>query len=358
MPGLIWVYMGVIMDAVAVMIDPEVLRLVAGIDEFKGAWKAFQNIAPDRLNLLRKVATIESVGSSTRIEGAKLTDGEIERLLSGVGLAHFRSRDEEEVAGYAEAMNLVFESYADIPLDENHIKQLHQVMLKHSSKDARHRGEYKKLPNDVAAFDADGKNVGVVFETATPFDTPRKMKDLVEWFDRETRANQHHILILIAVFVVHFLAIHPFQDGNGRLSRVLTTLCLLKAGYLYVPYSSMERVVEENKDRYYLSLRRAQSTLYADNAKLGDWLMFFLRSLKTQTEVLSRKLDREKGLLEVPKLSQDILAFAREHGRVTVRDICRLTGANRNTVKVHLKGLVQKRLLFMEGTGKGAWYRT
>lgn len=346
------------MDAVAVKISPEVLGLVAGIDEFKGAWKAFQNLAPDRLNLLRKVATIEAVGSSTRIEGAKLTDGEIERLLSGVGLAHFRSRDEEEVAGYAEALNLVFESCADIPLDENHIKQLHQVLLKHSSKDARHLGEYKKRPNDVAAFDADGKNVGVVFETATPFDTPRKMKELVEWFDRETRAGQHHRLILIAVFVVHFLAIHPFQDGNGRLSRILTTLCLLKAGYLYVPYSSLERIVEENKERYCLALRRAQSTLCAGNARLGDWLLFFLQSLKTQTEVLSRKLEREQGLLEVPKLSQDILALARERGRVTVRNICTLTGANRNTVKVHLKGLVHKRLLVLEGRGKGAWYRT
>jgi len=349
--------MGDFMDAIPVRISPDVLRLVAGIDEFKGAWKAFQNIAPDRLNLLRKVATIESVGSSTRIEGAKLNDGEIERLLSGVGLERFRSRDEEEVAGYAEAMNLVFESYGDIPLDENHIKQLHQVLLKHSSKDARHRGEYKKLPNNVAVFDADGKSVGVIFETATPFDTPRKMKELVEWFDRETRANHHHILILVAVFVVHFLAIHPFQDGNGRLSRILTTLSLLKAGYLYMPYSSLERVIEENKDRYYLALRRAQSTLYADNARLGDWLMFFLQALKTQTEVLARKLGREKELLEVPKLSQDILAAARQHGRVTVRDICKLTGANRNTVKVHLKGLVQKRLLVLEGTGKGSWYR-
>lgn len=354
----IWVYMGNVMDAIAVKIGPEVLRLVAGIDEFKGAWRAFQNIAPDRMNLLRKVATIESVGSSTRIEGAKLTDGEVERLLSGVGLERFHSRDEEEVAGYAEAMNLVFESYAEIPLDGNHIKQFHQILLKHSSKDARHRGEYKKLPNNVAAFDADGKSVGVIFETATPFDTPRKMRELVAWFDRETRAGHHHILILIAVFVVHFLAIHPFQDGNGRLSRILTTLCLLRAGYLYVPYSSLERIIEENKDRYYLALRRAQSTLYADNARLGDWLAFFLQSLKTQTEVLSRKLEREKELLEIPKLSQNILAFAREHGRITVRDICKLTGANRNTVKVHLKGLVQKRLLILEGTGKGAWYRT
>ena len=334
--------MDIVMDTIQIEISPDVLRLVAAIDEFKGEWRALQNIAPDRLSLLRKVATIESVGSSTRIEGAKLTDGEVERLLSGVGLARFRSRDEEEVTGYAESMNLVFESYADIALDENHIRQLHQLLLQYSSKDARHRGEYKKLPNDVAAFDAVGKNVGVVFETATPFDAPRMMTELVEWFNRETRADRHHILILIAVFVVRFLAIHPFQDGNGRLSRILTTLCLLKAGYLYVPYSSLERIVEENKDRYYLSLRRAQSTLYVDNTRLGDWLLFFLQSLKTQTEVLSRKLERENSLMKTPKLSQDILALARERGRVTVRDICTVTGANRNTVKVHLRDLVEQ----------------
>ncbi len=348
--------MDIVMDTIQIEISPDVLRLVAAIDEFKGEWRALQNIAPDRLSLLRKVATIESVGASTRIEGAKLTDGEVERLLSGVGMARFRSRDEEEVTGYAESMNLVFESYADIALDENHIRQLHQHLLKYSSKDARHRGEYKKLPNDVAAFDAEGKNMGVVFETATPFDTPRMMTELVEWFNRETRAGRHHILILIAVFVVRFLAIHPFQDGNGRLSRILTTLCLLKAGYHYVPYSSLERIVEENKDRYYLSLRRAQSTLYVDNTRLGDWLLFFLQSLKTQTEVLSRKLEREKSLMKTPKLSQDILAMARERGRVTVRDICTVTGANRNTVKVHLRDLVEQMLLVQEGKGKGTWY--
>ena len=349
--------MGAYMDTPSIEVTPDILRIIAGIDEFKGAWRAFGQIAPDRLNLLRKVATIESVGSSTRIEGVKLTDGEIERLLFGVGLKRFRSRDEEEVAGYAEAMNLVFESYGDIPVNENHIKQLHQLLLKHSSKDARHRGEYKKQPNNVEVFDADGKSAGVVFETATPFDTPRKMRELLEWYDRETQADRHHILILIAVFIVYLLAIHPFQDGNGRLSRILTTLCLLKAGYLYVPYSSLERVIEENKDRYYLALRRAQTTLYAGNARLGDWLAFFLHSLKKQSDALANRLDQEKKLLVIPKLSQDILTAAREQGRLTIRDICRLTGANRNTIKAHLKEVVRKRLLFREGTGKGSWYR-
>jgi len=344
------------MDTPPLKISLEVLRIVASIDEFKGAWRAFRSIAPDRLNLLRKVATVESVGSSTRIEGVKLTDTEIERLLSGVGLKHFRSRDEQEVAGYADAMNLIFESYDDIPVTENHVKQLHQILLKHSTKDVRHRGEYKKMPNNVEAFDADGKTVGVIFETATPFDTPRKMSELVAWFNRESTANRHHPLILTAIFIVHFLAIHPFQDGNGRLSRALTTLFLLRAGYLYVPYSSLERIVEENKDRYYLALRRAQAKLYTDNAQLGDWIMFFLHSLKKQVDVLAKKLEREKELQATPKLTQDILVASREQGRVTVRELQRLTGVSRNTIKVHLKRLVEKRLLTQEGKGKGTWY--
>ena len=339
-------------------ITPEMLRLIAELDEFKGRWQALGQLAPERLSVLRRVEIVESVGSSTRIEGARLSDQEVEQLLSGLKTHSFRSRDEEEVAGYADAMELVFESFAAISLTENHIKQLHGTLLRHAQKDVRPRGYYKTTPNQVEAVDADGKSLGVVFATAPPLDTPRLMEELVAWTRRSLQGREHHPLLCIAAFLVRFLAIHPFQDGNGRLSRILTTLCLLKAGYLYVPYSSLERIVEENKERYYLALRRAQSTLYADNARLGDWLIFFLQSLKTQTEVLARKLEREKGLLEVPKLSQDILALARERGRVTVRELCTLTGANRNTLKDHLKSLVHKRLLVLEGTGKGAWYRT
>ncbi len=349
-------YMDKNMDTPPIKISPEILQIISSIDEFKGAWRSFQNIAPDRLNLLRKVASVESVGSSTRIEGVKLTDSEIERLLSGIGLKHFRSRDEQEVAGYADAMNLIFDSYGNIPITENHIKQFHQLLLKYSTKDERHRGEYKKMPNNVEAFDSNGKSMGVVFETATPFDTPWKMKELVAWYNEEVTAGHHHRLILTAIFVVHFLAIHPFQDGNGRLSRILTTLFLLKAGYSYVSYSSLERVIEENKDRYYLALRRAQSKIYTDNALLSDWIIFFLQSLKKQVDVLAGKLEREKDLMATPKLAQDILVAARERGRVTVREIQQLTGVSRNTIKVHLKGLVQKRLLVQEGKGKGTWY--
>ena len=349
--------MGIVMDTPDVKLAHAEIKLIAEIDEFKGRWQALRTLAPDRLQTLRKVATVESIGSSTRIEGAKLSDREVEELLSGLRIKPLRSRDEEEVAGYAECMELVFESYAEIPVDENHIKQLHRVLLQHVAKDARHRRAYKKLPNHVEAFDQAGKSLGVVFATATPFDTPRKMAELIEWLAREGRERQSHPLLTIAVFVVHFLAIHPFQNGNGRLSRVLTTLLLLQAGYHYAPYSSLERIIEENKDHYYLALRRSQQTIYGDNSTSMAWVTFFLRSLRKQVAVLEKKLQDEQRLAELPPLSRDLLQLTRERGRLTVRHAVTLSGGNRNTIKLHLRQLVQRGLLRQEGVGKGTWYR-
>ncbi|MDL2290842.1 Fic family protein, partial [Desulfovibrio sp. OttesenSCG-928-F20] len=162
-------------------ITPELLGLIAGIDEFKGAWKALGTLAPERLSALRRVATIESIGSSTRIEGSRLSDSEVEKLLSNIFIRSFSTRDEQEVAGYAETMEQIFQSWEYIPLTENHVRQLHRDLLRHSDKDERHRGNYKTTPNNVVAFDAQGQQIGVVFETATPFDTPQLMGELLEW---------------------------------------------------------------------------------------------------------------------------------------------------------------------------------
>ncbi len=338
------------------VITPELLRLIAEVDEFKGRWEALGNLAPERLSALRRIATIESVGSSTRIEGVKLRDDEIERLLSGLDVSSFRSRDEQEVAGYAELMELIFESSADIPLTENTMAQLHGVLLKHSDKDERHRGHYKTLPNHVEAFDAQGRSVGIIFETATPFDTPRRMEALVAWTNEALAQRTHHPLLIIAAFVVRFLAIHPFQDGNGRLSRALTTLMLLRAGYRYVPYSSLERIVEDSKDEYYLALRRAQATLDADESQLMEWIAFFVRALHRQKEVLEHKIERERLMAPLSPLSERLLGIVAEHGRVTVRQAVALTQASRNTIKVHLGKLVDAGRLVRRGRGRGTWY--
>jgi Fic family protein len=342
----------------AFSITADLLKLVAELDEFKGRWQALGNLAPDRLSALRRVATIESVGSSTRIEGARLTDEEVDRLLSGLKVRSFRTRDEQEVAGYARAMDLVFESWREMALTENHVKQLHGVLLGLSDKDVRHRGQYKKLSNQVEAFDENGKSLGIVFQTATPFDTPRLMEELVHWTNDALAADAHHRLLVIGVFIVRFLAIHPFQDGNGRLARVLTTLLLLRAGYTYVPYSSLERVVEENKDEYYRALRRAQSTLDKSESRLGEWVSFFLRCLVQQKNVLERKVERERLMAALSPLDERLLRLAQEHGRLTLAAAVKLTKANRNTVKVHLRQLVEAGRLRLLGRGRASWYES
>ncbi len=351
------VVLGAMIQSNTVQITPEVLSLIAGIDEFKGAWRALGTLAPDRLAALRRVATIESIGSSTRIEGSKLSDREVERLLSNLQIKSFTTRDEQEVAGYAEVMELVFSSWQDITLTENHIKQLHRDLLAYSEKDAWHRGNYKTSSNSVVAFDEGGKELGVVFETATPFDTPRLMTERVTWFNEERTNGRLHPLLLIGLWVVVFLAIHPFQDGNGRLSRVLTTLLLLQTGYAYVPYSSLESVIEQSKEAYYLALRQTQGTIRTATPDWQPWLIFFLRALAEQVRRLNRKVEREKLVLAaLPELSLQIVEFAREHGRITMGEAIRLTGGNRNTLKQHFRALVERGHLSQHGSGRGVWY--
>lgn len=346
------------MNTETIQITPELLALIAEIDEFKGAWRALGTLAPERLKALRRVATIESIGSSTRIEGSQLTDREVERLLSNLEIKRFSSRDEQEVAGYAEVMETVFNAWAEIPLTENHIKQLHRDLLRYSEKDERHRGEYKSVRNDVGAFDPDGNMIGIVFETASPFDTPRRMQELVAWLNEANELKRLHPLLMIAVFVVTFLEIHPFQDGNGRLSRVLTTLLLLQAGYAYVPYSSLEGVIENSKEGYYLGLRQTQGTIRSEAPNWQPWLVFFLRALQQQKRRLAVKVEREKtALTALPELAVKILDYARDHGRVTSRDMVREAGASPNTLKATFSSLVEKRLLVRHGGGRSTWYR-
>ena len=344
------------MDIRSLVITPELLKLISEIDEFKGVWSVMHSLTPDRLQSLRKVATIESIGSSTRIEGAKLSDEQIETLLGGVITKSFVTRDEQEVAGYAELMETVFDNHSQIQLTENYIKQLHSILLRHSTKDARHRGEYKKHSNNVEAFDESGKSLGVVFKTTKPFDTPREMQELLGWAREALDDKSYHPLIVIGIFNVVFLAIHPFQDGNGRLSRALITLLLLKADYLYIPYSSLESIIEKNKDAYYLSLRRTQKTLGSNKADWIPWLTFFLNSLKRQKDHLTSKIEQSSKYTSLPIESVKIIEYLADHGRITITQAVEISGALRPTVKNRLKVLVESGLLARHGKARGSWY--
>ena len=344
-------------NTTSITITPDLLVLIAEVDEFKGAWRALGTLAPERLSALRRVATIESIGSSTRIEGSRLSDREVEILLANLEIKAFATRDEQEVAGYAAVMETVFAAWQDIAFTENHVRQLHRDLLVYSEKDAWHRGSYKTTPNSVAAFDEAGKQIGIVFETASPFDTPRRMEELIAWLNEARTERVLHPLLIVAIFVVVFLEIHPFQDGNGRLSRVLTTLLLLQAGYAYVPYSSLESVIEQSKEGYYLALRQTQGTIRSDAPDWQPWLRFFLRAMQQQMRRLASKVEREKLLLAaMPDLALRIVDQARDHGRVTISDAVTLTSASRNTLKEHLRMLVERRHLVQHGVGRGTWY--
>ena len=346
------------MSKYQIKITNEILNIISEIDGFKGKWQAINTLSFDRLKMLKKSATIESIASSTRIEGVKLSDGQVETLLSNINKTSFKNRDEEEVAGYSDAMDLIFESFEDLQISENHIKQLHTILLQYSSKDIRHRGEYKKLDNHVVAFDANGKEIGVVFKTATPFETPMKMADLTNWINQNLSSKEVHPLIITGIFIVTFLAIHPFQDGNGRLSRILTNLLLLKLGYNYIQYSSLESIIEDNKDLYYKNLRDCQKTLESKNIKYENWLTFFLKSLKKQKDNLEKKIKAEKILQEnFDKLHLQILEILKNHNSLSVSDIQKLSGANYNTLKVKLKDLVQMKKIVSVGKGRGVVYQ-
>ena len=345
------------MDLSSLSITPELLRLITEIDEFKGSWRAQGTQSPERLQALRHVATIESIGSSTRIEGAKLSDTEIEALLSNVGKTSFLTRDEQEVAGYAEVMAMVFENYADIPVTDNYIKQLHSVLLRHSEKDIRQRGEYKKHSNSVEAFDPEGKSLGVVFKTTSPFDTPQEMKGLLTWTRETLDDNSHHPLIVTAIFNVVFLAIHPFQDGNGRLSRVLVSMLLLKTGYSYIPYVSLESIVEKSRDAYYLSLQSTQRTLHDDVIDWLPWLRFFLNALKRQKDQLTEKTRMLGKYTELPFESMLIMQYVDSYHRITISDAEKIiTTIARPTIKNRFTQLVEQGLLARHGKARGAWY--
>jgi len=337
-----------------VRISAEMLNIIAEIDEFKGSWNAVAQ-TPDKLSSLKKVATIESVGSSNRIEGNTLTDKQVETILANIRQQSFATRDEQEVAGYAELMENIFDNYEIIPFTENYIKQLHKILLSYSVKDESHRGEYKKLANSVAAFDYNGKEIGVVFETATPFETPAKMRELVAETRELLEDKVLHPLILIGLFVVHFLAIHPFQDGNGRISRALTTLLLLKSGYSYVPYSSMESIIEENKSSYYKALRNSQKTFKTANTNYDYWLTFFLQTVLKQKIRLEKKiaLRQTRGL---SLSSTRIMSLFESKNQWTSAEISAETGIKIAAVKKALAELIKSGLLIKNGSTRGAWY--
>ena len=339
--------------------NKRIVKLIAEIDEFKGFWKGMERLTSETLSNLRVFATIESIGSSTRIEGAKLSDREVAALLEGIDTRSFRSRDEQEVAGYADAMRLIHKSYPEIDLTENNIKYLHKSLMRYSVKDAWHLGEYKKHPNHVAMFDEDGNEIGIIFETTSPFETPAKMKKLVESIRLKMNDNSEHPLVVISDFVVRFLAIHPFQDGNGRLSRAISNLLLLQFGYSYIPYVSFEEIIEDKKIDYYIALRTTQKNHKTKKEDITPWINFMLDIMILQTEKAKKLLQNNDPIKILSAKQLAIYELFNDQEELNVSKITELLKIKSplSSVKQAVFRLFKLNLIERIGEGRGVRYK-
>ena len=296
----------------------------ARIDQFRGKWQFIEQIDNRYLRELRSLATIQSIGSSTRIEGATLTNLEVESLLKSVKITQFKTLEEQEVVGYYEGLELILDQFAFIELSVSNIKALHNVLMKHSEKDQKHKGEFKKFSNQVVAKYPDG-TVRTIFNTTEPLLVDKVMDELVEWANTELASKDFHSLFCIGAFVYEFLSIHPFQDGNGRLSRLLTTLLLLREGYEFVQYVSFENIIESNKKDYYRSLMAGQQNRNTEDEIIGEWMLFFLSSLETLSQKLDEKYTRYLNLGGfLNQRQQQLLALVKERKAVKLADISTL----------------------------------
>ncbi|MFA7319736.1 MAG: Fic family protein [Parcubacteria group bacterium] len=338
-------------------ISTEIISKIAKIDELKGSWTGGAQLSPQVLSRLKRSVLITSTGASTRIEGVQLTDEDIEKVMRGINIQKFSDRDTQEVKGYYELLENIFNSWGNLKFNESSIKHFHKELLKYSDKDQGHLGDYKFGENKVVAYDQDGKEVGVIFNPTSPHLTPKEMMELVESTNFLLAEKKYHSLLVIANFLVEFLKIHPFQDGNGRISRVLTNLLLLQSGYLYMPYISHEKLVEDNKTDYYLALRRSQKTFRTKNEDITPWLDFFFTILLKQSQLAMELLSKES----IEKLlSEKQLAVWKffEHVEVAgTGEIVKSTNIPRPTVKQALDVLLKLKKIERIGLGRSARYK-
>jgi Fic family protein len=339
------------------VIPASILTLIASIDELKGHWTAGANLHPQILGRLKQSVLITSTGASTRIEGAKLSDSEVEDLMRGISVQKFKDRDAQEVKGYYELLKNVFDSWQSIKLNEGTIKHFHQEILKYVEKDTFHRGQYKVTENKVQMVDAKGKIVGTIFDTTPVYLTLIEMQELVEWTIGALRDKKYHPLLVVSNFVVEFLKIHPFRDGNGCLSRIFTNLLMLQAGYLYMPYVSHEKLVEGKKHEYYVALRKTQLTFKSEKHDLIPWFTFFLNIILDQSKQAVDLLNADMVEKTLSEKQLAVLEYLEKVKEATPGDITKETKVARPTVNQALEKLINLKKIERIGMGRSTRYR-
>ena len=336
--------------------DPHIVALIAEIDEVKGQFKASLRMTPQAIMSLKKSVLITSAGASTRIEGAKLNDEEVQKIMQGLAVSKFADRDSQEVQGYLETLQNVFDHFQTLPLRENVITSLHKGLLKYSTKDELQRGKYKQKENTVGVLGTDGKVARIMFETTKAFLTPKEMQELVEWTTDALENNRFHPLLIVVNFIVEFLKIHPFEDGNGRLSRVLTNLLLLRSGYIFVQYVSHEQLVEKRKDEYYIALRKSQETFKTDHETISPWLNFFMSVVKEQAIKALTYLEEENMEDVLSPKQYEVWKYVSSVSQTSPMEVVRATNISLPTVRQALNRLVELGKVKRIGRGPATKY--
>jgi Fic family protein len=339
-------------------IPDNIWSIITQIDQMQGQWIAGVKLGPQVLGRLKKSVLITSTGASTRIEGAKLSDENIEKMMRGISMQKFTNRDKQEVQGYYELLENVFNSWKTLSFNEGTIKHFHSELLKYVNKDQEHKGDYKKEENQVNMINEAGESVGVLFNTTKAYLTSKEMQELLEWTDDALIKIKYHTLLIVANFIVEFLKIHPFKDGNGRISRVLTNLLLLREGYEYMPYVSHEKLVEDNKPEYYISLRRGQKALGSGKEDISDWLKFFFTIILKQSQMAVDLFSREnvEKLLSLKQLA--VWNYLQEINKsATPMEIAKNTKVAQPTVRQALNKLMRLKKVERVGQGRSTSYR-
>lgn len=330
---------------------------IAQIDELKGQWIGGVRLGPQVLGRLKKSVLVTSTGASTRIEGAMLSDEDVERLMRGIDIQQFSDRDIQEVQGYYELLNNVFDSWDRLRFTEGLIKHFHRDLLKYVDKDTQHHGDYKKQDNQVHMIDEAGQSTGILFDTTPAYLTPKEMQELVEWTQIAFNNQSFHPLLIIANFLVQFLQIHPFQDGNGRMSRILTNLLMLQAGYAYMPYVSHEKIVEDNKPEYYLALRQSQKTFKTGQESIVSWLEFFLDVSLHQSKMALDLFSEENIEKLLSPRQLEVWLYMQDAIEATPRELSDKLEIPRPTINQVLDKLLDLGKIERLGFGRGTRYR-
>ncbi|OGF90779.1 hypothetical protein A3D05_03745 [Candidatus Gottesmanbacteria bacterium RIFCSPHIGHO2_02_FULL_40_24] len=338
-------------------VPQDIWKDIAAIDELKGRWTASASLHPQVLSRLKRSVLITSTGASTRIEGAALSDKDIEKLMRGLSIEKFKDRDVQEVKGYFELLQNIFDSWQTLTFSESTIKHFHKELLKYVEKDEQHRGNYKTIENKVHMINEKGQSIGILFDTVPAYLTPIAMQTLTEWTVKALKEKSYHPIITIGNFLVEFLQIHPFQDGNGRIARILTNLLLLKEGYIFIPYVSHEKLIEDNKPEYYLALRNSQKTFNTKKEDVASWMQFFVKVILLQSQMAVNLLTSETIEKILSPIQLAVWEYLQKVKQATPLDIAKNTSVARPTINQVLNKLLKFKKIERIGLGRSTRYR-